>query len=101
MKARTLIRRDYEAAFGQCDVLMSPVVPSVAYKLKAASNDPLKAYLGDILTVSTNLTGNCGMSIPCGTTADGLPVGLQVIGPAFGEVAMLCAAEACRRELGL
>lgn len=101
MKARTLVRRDYEDAFGLCDVIMSPVAPTPAYKFGDAEKDPLKAYLGDILTVATNLSGCCGMSIPCGKTQDGLPVGLQVIGPAFGEVAMLCAAEACGRELGL
>ena len=99
LKARTLIRRDFETAFADCDVLMTPVAPTPAYLLNSTVNDPLKSYLGDIFTVSTNLAGICGMSIPCGRTAAGLPVGLQILGPAFGEVAMLRAAAACEREL--
>ena len=101
LKARTLIRQDFDKAFSTCDVLMTPVSPTAAYKLNATMDDPLKAYLGDIFTVSTNLAGICGMSLPCGKTSENLPVGLQIIGPAFGEVAMLRAAEACGRELGL
>ncbi len=94
LKARTLIRRDFEQAFNTCDVLMMPVSPTTAYKLNSTVNDPLKSYLGDIFTVSTNLAGICGMSIPCGTTSEKLPVGLQILGPAFGEVAMLRAGRA-------
>lgn len=100
LKARTLIRGDFESAFKTCDVLMTPVAPTPAYKLNSTVNDPLQSYLGDIFTVSTNLAGICGMAIPCGRMASGLPVGLQVLGPAFGEVAMLRAGEACGRELG-
>ena len=99
LKARTLIRRDFETAFADCDVLMTPVAPTPAYPLDSTVNDPLKSYLGDIFTVSTNLAGICGMSIPCGRTAAGLPVGLQILGPAFGEVAMLRAGFAVERLL--
>ena len=99
LKARTLIRRDFETAFADCDVLMTPVAPTPAYLLNSTVNDPLKSYLGDIFTVSTNLAGICGMSIPCGRTAGGLPVGLQILGPAFGEVAMLRAGFAVERLL--
>ena len=99
LKARTLIRRDFETAFADCDVLMTPVAPTPAYPLDSTVNDPLKSYLGDIFTVSTNLAGICGMSIPCGRTAGGLPVGLQILGPAFGEVAMLRAGFAVERLL--
>ena len=94
LKARTLIRRDFEAAFQTCDVLMMPVSPTTAYKLNSTVNDPLKSYLGDIFTVPANLAGICGMSVPCGKTSEGLPVGLQILGPAFGEVAMLRAGQA-------
>ncbi len=99
LKARTLIRRDFERAFDTCDVLMTPVAPTPAYPLNSTVNDPLQAYLGDIFTVSANLAGICGVSIPCGSTAAGLPVGLQILGPAFGEPMLLRAARACEREL--
>jgi aspartyl-tRNA(Asn)/glutamyl-tRNA(Gln) amidotransferase subunit A len=98
-KVRTLIRRDFEAAFGRCDVLMTPVAPTAAYRIGEACEDPLKMYLGDIFTVPANLAGLCGLSVPCGATASGLPVGLQVLGPAFGEAAILRAAYAYEQEV--
>ena len=98
-KVRTLIRRDYEAAFRSCDVLMTPVAPTAAYQIGEACDDPLKMYLGDIFTVPANLAGLCGLSVPCGRTAAGLPVGLQVLGPAFGEETVLRAAYAYEREV--
>lgn len=102
LKARTLIRRDFEKAFSECDVIMAPVAPTPAYKLNSTVNDPLKSYLGDVFTVPANLAGICGISIPCGrTAADGLPVGLQILGPAFGETVLLRAAKACETEFGL
>lgn len=91
LKARTLVRRDFEEAFEKCDVMMTPVTPAPAFKFGSIENNPLKAYLGDIFTASTNLAGICAMSIPCGKTPEGLPVGLQILGPSFGEVAMLRA----------
>ncbi len=84
-KVRTLIRRDFDAAFTQCDALLTPVTPTPAYRLGETLDDPLHMYLGDIFTVTANLAGICGLSVPCGRTAAGLPVGLQVLGPAFGE----------------
>ncbi len=90
-KVRTLIRRDFAEAFGRCDVLFTPVAPTAAYRIGEACDDPLRMYLGDVFTVPANLAGLCGLSVPCGRTAAGLPVGLQILGPAFGECAVLRA----------
>jgi aspartyl-tRNA(Asn)/glutamyl-tRNA(Gln) amidotransferase subunit A len=98
-KVRTLVRRDYAEAFKRCDVMMTPVAPTAAYRIGETCNDPLKMYLGDIFTVPANLAGICGLSVPCGKTAAGLPVGLQVLGPAFGEEKILRAAHAYEREV--
>ncbi|TAN35677.1 MAG: Asp-tRNA(Asn)/Glu-tRNA(Gln) amidotransferase subunit GatA [Verrucomicrobia bacterium] len=88
-KVRTLIRRDFEAAFKQCDAILTPVAPTAAYKFGEKLADPLKMYLGDIFTIPVNLAGICGVSVPCGFTSEKLPVGLQVIGPALGENVIL------------
>ena len=94
-KVRTLIRRDFEQAFQKCDVIVTPTSPEPAFKLGEKSGDPLKMYLSDIFTISCNLAGNCGISIPCGFTKDPqLPVGLQILGPAFGEERVLQVAHA-------
>ncbi|GAB4429767.1 MAG: Asp-tRNA(Asn)/Glu-tRNA(Gln) amidotransferase subunit GatA [Anaerolineae bacterium] len=90
-KVRTLLKRDFEQAFEQVDVLAAAVTPNAAFKIGERANNPLWMYLGDILTVTLNLGGVCGVSVPCGF-ADGLPVGLQLIGPALGESAILRAA---------
>jgi len=84
-KVRTLIRRDFEAAFGQCDALLTPCTPTPAYRIGEKTADPLQMYLGDIFTVTANLAGICGLSVPAGEVAGGLPVGLQILGPAFKE----------------
>lgn len=97
LKARTLIRRDFEEAFQRFDVLLTPVSPTPAYRLGTKEQDPLKIYLGDIFTVSCNLAGICGISVPCGTTSAGLPVGVQLLGPALGEERLLQAAHAYER----
>jgi aspartyl-tRNA(Asn)/glutamyl-tRNA(Gln) amidotransferase subunit A len=98
-KVRTLVRKDYTEAFKTCDVLMTPVAPTAAYPIGEACDDPLKMYLGDIFTVPANLAGICGISVPCGATASGLPVGLQMLGPAFGEGTILRAAYAYEQEV--
>jgi aspartyl-tRNA(Asn)/glutamyl-tRNA(Gln) amidotransferase subunit A len=87
-QVRTLIRRDFEEAFKTCDALLTPVAPTAAYRLGEKTADPLQMYLGDIFTVPASLAGICGLSVPCGFTPGGLPVGLQVLGPAFGESAL-------------
>ncbi len=88
-KVRTLIRCDFEQAFETCDAILTPVSPTAAYKIGEKINDPLQMYLGDMFTATVNLAGNCGLAVPCGKTSTGLPIGLQVIGPDFGEAQVL------------
>jgi aspartyl-tRNA(Asn)/glutamyl-tRNA(Gln) amidotransferase subunit A len=90
-QVRTLLRRDFEQAFEKVDVMVSPVAPSVAFEIGAKTDNPLQMYLIDVFTVSLNLTGVCGISVPCGFS-DGMPVGLQIIGPALGESTILRVA---------
>jgi aspartyl-tRNA(Asn)/glutamyl-tRNA(Gln) amidotransferase subunit A len=90
-QVRTLLRQDYEQAFEQVDVIVSPTSPTVAFEMGAKVDDPLQMYLMDVFTVSLNLAGFCGISIPCGFL-EGMPVGLQIIGPALGEGAVLHTA---------
>jgi aspartyl-tRNA(Asn)/glutamyl-tRNA(Gln) amidotransferase subunit A len=99
-KMRTLIRRDFEAAFAGCDALLCPVAPTAAYPLGERRDDPLRMYLGDILTVTANLAGICGLSVPCGRTAGGLPVGLQVLGPSLKEENALAVGHAYEMARG-
>jgi aspartyl-tRNA(Asn)/glutamyl-tRNA(Gln) amidotransferase subunit A len=94
-KVRTLIRQDFEKAFGKCDVIATPTSPEVAFKIGEKTDDPLKMYLSDIFTISVNLAGVCGVSIPCGfTSKPKLPVGLQIVGKPFGEETVLRVAQA-------
>ncbi len=96
-KVRTLIRRDFERAFESCDVIATPVAPTTAFALGEKTSDPLQMYLSDIFTISVNLAGLPGISVPCGFDAHGLPIGLQLIGPPFGEEAILRAGDAFER----
>jgi len=100
-KVRTLIRRDFEDAFQQVDAILSPVVPTPARKIGAAAGNPIQEYLSDIFTISANLAGIPGISIPCGTVDyDGgtaLPVGLQILAPHLGEAKLLQIAKAAER----
>jgi aspartyl-tRNA(Asn)/glutamyl-tRNA(Gln) amidotransferase subunit A len=91
-KIRRLIAADFAAAFKACDVIMGPTSPSVAFAFGAKSADPVQMYLSDIYTISTNLAGLPGMSLPCGFGQGQMPVGLQIIGPWFGEAKMLNVA---------
>lgn len=84
-KVRTLIKQDFEAAFEQVDVLVSPTVPTTAFKAGEKTADPLSMYLSDLMTIPVNLAGLPGMSIPCGFDQQGLPIGLQLIGNALRE----------------
>ena len=92
-QVRTLIKQDFETAFERCDVIAAPTTPSVAFCIGEKIDDPLQMYLSDVFTLSVNLAGICGISLPCGF-ADGLPVGLQLMGPAFGEEKVLRVAYA-------
>jgi aspartyl-tRNA(Asn)/glutamyl-tRNA(Gln) amidotransferase subunit A len=89
LKVRRLVKKDYDDAFTQCDVVMGPTTPTAAFKAGEKSDDPLAMYLSDVYTVACNLAGLPGMSIPCGFTRSGLPIGLQLIGPPFAEEKLL------------
>ncbi|MEZ5446271.1 MAG: Asp-tRNA(Asn)/Glu-tRNA(Gln) amidotransferase subunit GatA [Gammaproteobacteria bacterium] len=91
LKVRRLIRNDFDAAFRQCDVILGPTSPTTAFRIGEKTDDPVTMYLSDIYTIAVNLAGLPGMSIPCGF-ADGLPVGLQIIGRHFDEARMLNVA---------
>ena len=93
-KVRTLIRNDFVKAFEKVDAILTPVAPTAAYRIGEKTADPLQMYLGDIFTVTANLAGICGISVPCGFTSSKLPVGLQVLGPAFKEENILRVAHA-------
>lgn len=88
-KVRSLLRRDFEQAFASCDAMLTPVAPTPAYPIGSVLSDPLEMYLGDICTVPANLAGLCGLSQPCGFSAEGLPIGMQLLGPAGGEASLL------------
>ncbi|MCL6593379.1 MAG: Asp-tRNA(Asn)/Glu-tRNA(Gln) amidotransferase subunit GatA, partial [Alicyclobacillus sp.] len=99
-KMRTLIRRDYEAAFAQCDVIVSPTAPTTAFRLGEKLDNPLQMYLNDLYTIPANLAGLPGISVPCGMSQDGLPIGLQLVGRAFDERTLLRVAHAYEQLRG-
>jgi aspartyl-tRNA(Asn)/glutamyl-tRNA(Gln) amidotransferase subunit A len=88
-KIRTLIKRDFEQAFAECDVLLTPATPGPAFALGEKSSDPVSMYLNDVFTVTVNLAGLPAIAVPAGLTEHGLPLGLQVIGKAFDEATVL------------
>jgi len=94
-KVRTLIRNDFLKAFEQVDAIVTPTTPTAAFKIGEKSDDPLQMYLSDIFTISCNLAGICGVSLPCGfTKSPRLPIGLQLLGKPFGEATLLKLAHA-------
>jgi aspartyl-tRNA(Asn)/glutamyl-tRNA(Gln) amidotransferase subunit A len=93
-KLRSLIKRDFEQAFEKCDVLLTPTTPGPAFAVGAKTADPVEMYLQDVFTVTVNLAGLPGISVPAGLTSNGLPLGLQLIGKAFDEATLLRAAQA-------
>ena len=93
-KVRTLIKRDFEAAFRRCDVIASPTAPTTAIRLGECVDDPLQMYLNDIFTIPASLAGLPCLSLPCGFDAASLPIGLQLVGPPLAEVRLLTAAHA-------
>jgi len=100
-KVRTLVRRDFDDAFGSCDVVAGPVSPTVAFRLGDRTQDPLQMYLADVFTITCNLAALPGLSVPCGLEAEsGMPVGLQLVGRPFDEATLLRAARALERETG-
>ncbi len=97
-QVRTLIRRDFMEAFDRCDVIVTPTVPSPAFPIGEKTGDPLQMYLLDIFTTTVNLAGLPGLSIPCGTTSGGLPVGMQILGRHFDEGTVLKTAFAFEKQ---
>lgn len=93
-KGRTLIRQDFEKAFAEVDVIATPTTPRAAFLIGEKVDDPLQMYLEDVFTITVNLAGICGISLPCGKDANQMPIGLQLLGPAFGEEKILHAAHA-------
>ena len=91
-QVRTLLTRDFLAAFAEVDAIVCPVTPTPAFKLGAKTDDPVQMYLEDIYSVAASLAGICGMSVPCGDTAAGLPIGVQILGRHFDEETMLRVA---------
>ncbi len=94
LKVRTLITRDFAAAYEQFDVLLSPTAPTTAFSFGAKTENPLAMYLSDVCTIPSNLAGHPAISVPFGTGDDGLPVGVQVLAPALGEAVMFRVAAA-------
>jgi aspartyl-tRNA(Asn)/glutamyl-tRNA(Gln) amidotransferase subunit A len=94
---RTLVRRDFDEAFGRCDVLVTPVAPTAAFRLGEKLDDPLQMYLSDIFTIPVNLAGIPALSVPCGKTPEGLPIGMQILGRPLGEETIFRVARAWER----
>ena len=99
-KARTLIRQDFDAAFERVDVIATPTTPTTAFRVGEKMDNPREMYLADVFTLSMNLAGICGLSLPCGFDDQSLPIGLQLMGPALGEVVVLQAAHAYEQATG-
>ena len=109
-KVRTLIRQDFIKAFEKVDAIVTPTSPTAAFKIGEKSDDPLQMYLSDVFTISCNLAGICGISLPCGftnvqdakskTLSPKLPIGLQLLGKPFGEETMLKIAHAYEQSTG-
>jgi len=97
-KVRALIKRDFDEAFKLCDVILTPTSPTPAFKIGEKTDDPLQMYLSDIFTISANLAGIPGISVPCGFTRSGLPIGVQFLSGPFEERKLFQIAAACERN---
>ncbi len=100
-QVRTLIKDDFATAFNRCDLVVSPVTPTPAWKIGEKADDPLALYLSDILTISANLAGIPGLSVPCGFSSDGLPIGMQMQAAHFNEEILLKAAWNLEQRAGV
>jgi aspartyl-tRNA(Asn)/glutamyl-tRNA(Gln) amidotransferase subunit A len=100
LRTKALIKQSFDRAFEKFDVILAPAAPTTAPKLGESLSDPLKMYLGDIYTISINLAGLPGISVPCGTDAKGLPIGVQLIGDCFREKQIIRAAYAYEQSRG-
>ncbi|MEX0929498.1 MAG: amidase family protein, partial [Balneolales bacterium] len=97
-RVRRLIKQDFDEAFKSCDVIVSPTAPTTAFALGSKTDDPLQMYLNDIYTISANLAGICGASIPSGTHSNGLPIGLQFMANSFEESRLFNACRLVERQ---
>jgi aspartyl-tRNA(Asn)/glutamyl-tRNA(Gln) amidotransferase subunit A len=93
-KVRTLLRQDFANAFAKCDAVLTPTAPTPAFLFGEKVDDPLAMYLNDIFTVTANLAGVPGISVPCGVSSDGLPIGLQLLGPNWSEALLFRLTQA-------
>jgi len=100
-QVRTLIAQDFAQAFEEVDFVVGPVAPTPAFKLGERTTDPLQMYLSDIYTISVNLAGIVGLSLPCGFSSQGLPIGLQIMGPHFSEERVLALGHQFEKALAL
>lgn len=100
-RIRSLVSQDFKEAFKQCDIIISPVTPTPAFKIGEKMDDPLTMYLTDVFTLSTNMAGLPGMSVPCGLSSTGLPIGLQLLGNRFDEYALIRAGYGFEQTLQL
>jgi aspartyl-tRNA(Asn)/glutamyl-tRNA(Gln) amidotransferase subunit A len=98
LQVRTLLRRDYDQAFERADVIAMPTSPIPPFRLGEKTGDPLQMYLADVFTVSANLAGLPGVSVPCGFSSNGLPIGFQLMGRMFDESTLLRVADAYERS---
>ncbi len=101
LRVRRLIRQDFDKAFQQCDLILTPASPTAAFRVGEKTSDPLQMYLSDIYTISANLAGLPGLSVPCGLTGKGLPVGLQFLGRSMDEATLLQAAALYEQASGI
>ena len=100
LRVKALIKKAFDEAFAKYDVILGPAAPTTAPKLGESLSDPLKMYLGDIYTISVNLAGLPGLSVPCGKDKNGLPIGLQLIGDCFKENNIIRAGYAYEQARG-
>jgi aspartyl-tRNA(Asn)/glutamyl-tRNA(Gln) amidotransferase subunit A len=97
-KVRTLLARDFQKAFEDVDVIVTPTTPTAAFKLGEKVDDPVSMYLADIFTVTADLVGIPGVSVPCGNTKEGLPIGVQILGRHFDEATVLKVGHVIEHE---
>ena len=99
-RVRSLLARDFDKAFATVDAIVTPTTPTAAFKLGEKTDDPLAMYLADIYTVTANLAGIPGISIPCGKSKEGLPIGMQILGKHFDEATVLRVAHVVEHAIG-
>jgi aspartyl-tRNA(Asn)/glutamyl-tRNA(Gln) amidotransferase subunit A len=97
-QVRRLLTDDFLRAFGEVDAILTPTAPTAAFRLGEKTDDPMAMYLADIYTVTASLAGICGISVPCGESKEGLPVGLQILGKHFGEEIIFRVAAAVEQN---